>query len=232
MAKDKLDRIGESLRTLATPLSDLSSAPDNVRNHDNRSVDSIAASLNAYGQQKPIVALSNGTVIAGNGTLTAAKKLGWSHLAVARFKGSKDEAKAFAIADNRTADLSDFNQDALADALAYLEGVPGISLDDMGYTDREFMALVGDLEGEAEKASADVSSGKGSDTDYEEGDFEDEDDGADAPASHVRMVQLFLNESNHPGFVEDCQALSGKYGTANVTDTVLRAIETAVKHDL
>ena len=42
--------------------------PNNARKHSKRNLDAIAASLEKFGQRKPIV-IHNGVVIAGNGTL-------------------------------------------------------------------------------------------------------------------------------------------------------------------
>ena len=42
--------------------------------------------------------------------------------------------------------------------------------------------------------------------------------------SGVRMVQLFLDESNIVDFQNACTALAEAYGTKNITDTVLEAV--------
>ena len=54
--------------------------PANVRGHSGRNLEAIAASLRAFGQQRPIVVDRDGVVIAGNGTLLAARQLGWTHI--------------------------------------------------------------------------------------------------------------------------------------------------------
>jgi hypothetical protein len=45
-----------------------------------------------------------------------------------------------------------------------------------------------------------------------------------APASGVRMVQLFLDDTNIEQFQADCRALSEAYGTGNITDTILEVV--------
>ena len=53
-------------------------------------------------------------VIAGNHTLAAAKGLGWERIAAADASDlSEEEAAAYALADNRTSDLSDYDRNAL-----------------------------------------------------------------------------------------------------------------------
>jgi len=83
--------IAPDLAPLARPITSLHEDPQNARKHDKRNLEAIAKSLAEFGQRKPIVALHDGTVIAGNGTLAAARSLGWQEIAVATFE---DEAKA------------------------------------------------------------------------------------------------------------------------------------------
>jgi ParB-like chromosome segregation protein Spo0J len=49
-------------------LSDLTTDPENARKHDKRNLDAIAASLEKFGQRKPIVVMPTGVILAGNGT--------------------------------------------------------------------------------------------------------------------------------------------------------------------
>jgi hypothetical protein len=96
--------------------------PDNARRHDDINLAAIEASLKRFGQQKPIVINKDGVVLAGNGTLMAAKKLDWQEIAVvvAPAEWTEEEAKAFAIADNRTNDLSGWNNEQLLDVMSEL----------------------------------------------------------------------------------------------------------------
>lgn len=102
----EFDHIAEGLRGLATPIEALHEDPANART--GHAVEKIAASLRQYGQRKPIVAnrAQGGKVEAGNGTLRAARQLGWSHLAVVWVDDDAATAAAFGIADNRTGELS------------------------------------------------------------------------------------------------------------------------------
>lgn len=95
--------------------------PANVRKHDEKNLAAIKASLNRFGQQKPIVVDASGVVRAGNGTLAAAKALGWKEIRIVRSSLAGSEATAYAIADNRTAELAEWDDDALAQTLAALQ---------------------------------------------------------------------------------------------------------------
>lgn len=81
----------------------------NVRRHSERNIDAIKASLQRWGQQKPIVIDAKNVIRAGNGTFKAAKALGWEKLDCVRSELSGSEMAAFAIADNRTAELADWS---------------------------------------------------------------------------------------------------------------------------
>ena len=82
-----LDHINEGLRSLARPIEWFKFDARNARVHPDKNIKAIAHSLKQFGQQKPIVALNDGTVIAGNGTLWAAQKtLDWTHLAAVVFQ--------------------------------------------------------------------------------------------------------------------------------------------------
>lgn len=92
--------------------------PANARLHDARNLAAIKASLEAFGQRKPIV-VAGGVVVAGNGTLEAARALGWESIAtVSADDLDETQRTAFAIADNRTAELADWDAAKLAEALA------------------------------------------------------------------------------------------------------------------
>ena len=95
--------------------------PANVRKHDEKNLAAIKASLNRFGQQKPIVVDASGVVRAGNGTLAAAKALGWKDIRIVRSSLAGSEATAYAIADNRSAELAEWDDDALTQTLAALQ---------------------------------------------------------------------------------------------------------------
>lgn len=99
------------------------------------------ASLRRFGQQKPIVVDANGIIRAGNGTYEAARRLGWTEIAVTRTGLAGSEATAYAIADNRTAELAAWDEVGLAETLRSLQS-EGIDLGDVGYTDDEVDELI------------------------------------------------------------------------------------------
>jgi ParB-like chromosome segregation protein Spo0J len=134
----------------SVPTSDLHIDPANARRHSDRNLDAIMSSLMRFGQQKPIVIDANNVVRAGNGTLTAAKALGWAHIDVVRSDLIGVEATAFAIADNRTAELAEWDLDILAAALK------DPLIGDLGFDDKEIRRVLGQLK-KSRPATADAA---------------------------------------------------------------------------
>lgn len=104
----------------SVPVSELSPDPSNARKHDEKNLKAIKGSLKKFGQQKPIVVNKKNVVIAGNGTLEAAIALGWQKINVVYSELVGSDATAFALADNRTTDLSIWDEDALGKTLQAL----------------------------------------------------------------------------------------------------------------
>lgn len=109
------------MRTERVPIDSVQFDPANVRRHGEKNLATIKASLARFGQQKPLVVDADGVVRAGNGTLAAAKALGWKEVTIVRTDLKGAEATAYAIADNRTAELAEWDDDALAQTLAALQ---------------------------------------------------------------------------------------------------------------
>lgn len=120
------------MKLTTTKITELSLDPSNVRKHGRKNLDAIKASLRKFGQQKPIVVDAKGIVLAGNGTLAAAQELGWTEIDIIRTQLEGVEATMFAIADNRTAELAEW-EDSLNDVLKSLQD-EGIDLIDLGYS--------------------------------------------------------------------------------------------------
>jgi len=137
------------------PIESVAVDAANVRLHPSTSLDAIGASLRRFGQQKPIVVDEHGVVRAGNGTLVAARQLGWSHIEIVRTTLRGIEAAAYSIADNRTTDLSSFDEPALAQLLEQLRAEDG-GLDGVGYSPADLDALLDELQRAAGEGDRDL----------------------------------------------------------------------------
>lgn len=119
------------------PLSSLQQYHRNARTGD---VAAIADSLSTLGQFKPVVANKGthtgrpGEVLAGNHTVQAAGTLGWEEVEVAWVDVDEDTAAKIVLADNRTSDLSSYDNDALASLLGSVEDFSGTGFTANDYT--------------------------------------------------------------------------------------------------
>ncbi len=98
-------------------ISSLVEDPANARMHSAKNLAAIKGSLAKFGLQKPIVVGKNNVVIAGNGTLAAAKELGWQSIDIVRTDLDGIDAVGFALADNRTSELGEWDDEILGKTL-------------------------------------------------------------------------------------------------------------------
>jgi ParB-like chromosome segregation protein Spo0J len=118
--------------------------PANVRRHPTRNLAAIKGSLLRFGQQRPIVVDNRGIVLAGNGTLAAARGLGWTTIQIVRTTLTGSDATAFSIADNRTSETSEWDQAGLADILAALRAEDDELVAASGFSPEELAELLGE----------------------------------------------------------------------------------------
>ena len=123
-------------------IDELDCDPANVRAHDSKNLDAIKSSLRRFGQQKPIVVNEKGIVIAGNGTLTAARALGWDSINIVKTVLEGSEATAYAIADNRTGELAEWDKGALAKQLSALQIEDEALVEAAGFSDEEITKIL------------------------------------------------------------------------------------------
>lgn len=127
------------MKIIKLSVSDLSNDPANARKHNDRNIEAIIASLRRFGQQKPIVIDKSNVVRAGNGTLEAAKRLGWDKIDCVVTNLESSDATAYAIADNRTSELAEWDNEILAAELESLQS-DGL-LEAAGFTDEELQKI-------------------------------------------------------------------------------------------
>jgi len=130
------DRIAPSLKSLVVKIDSLTPDPNNAKKHPEKSIRAIMLSFALFGQRRPLAATKDGIVIAGNGSLEAAKALGWTKIAAARDDDlSEAELAAYGMADNRSAEHGrwDFEQVAKLEQMVSKAGLEmvGWSLDEL-----------------------------------------------------------------------------------------------------
>jgi ParB family chromosome partitioning protein len=135
--------IAEQLRPLAVPIGSVNLDPANARRHPERNLATIRASLERWGQRLPIVVQREGMVVrAGNGRVEAMRAMGWTHVAALIVDESAVEATAFAIADNRSAELAEWDDQALA---TMLQGLPSELRLGAGFSENDLSELLRSL---------------------------------------------------------------------------------------
>jgi DNA modification methylase len=131
----------------AVPIDSLSPDPANARKHGARNLETVIASFRRFGQQIPLVVDKSNVVRVGNARLEAAKQLGWDTIQIVRTDLTSSEAIAYAIADNRTAELAEWDDDVLAAQLNGLLAEDEELLASAGFTDEELEELLGGIDG-------------------------------------------------------------------------------------
>lgn len=128
-----------ALEPLAVELESLALLEGNPRKGD---VQAVAKSLARFGQRKPIVVrASDRQIIAGNHTWQAARSLGWTHIAAALVDDDTATSQAFALADNRTAELGSYDDDLLLELIRSVGTIDPDLLADTGWDEATVKAL-------------------------------------------------------------------------------------------
>lgn len=115
--------------------------PANTNTHPPKSIQAIRGSLRRFGQTKPLVLRPDMTIIAGSGTFLAALEEGWSEVWVTQSGLDGVEATAYGIADNRAAELSQRDDDAIEKIMREM-AAENHSLDGMGFDDVDLASLL------------------------------------------------------------------------------------------
>ena len=112
----------DPLKSFLVPVEDINLDPANARLHGERNLEAVKSSLTTLGQHVPIVVQKEGMVVrVGNARLTAARDLGWSHIAAVIIDESNVEGIARAIADNRSSEMSHWDFGVLEEMLKALD---------------------------------------------------------------------------------------------------------------
>lgn len=124
-------------------INEVTEHPRNVRIHTKKNLQALKTSLSQFGQLKPIIVQkSTMYVVAGNGTLQAAKALGWTQIECNIWDIDDNRANAFAILDNKTTDLSNWDEKGLIELLQQLDTEQINMLDLTGFQTQDLQAML------------------------------------------------------------------------------------------
>lgn len=103
-----------SLKVELRPLKALKEAPRNARRHSEKQISQIASSIRQFGFTNPILLDGEGVIVAGHGRYSAAKMLGMEDVPVIPIVDlTQAELRAYALADNRIAQNSGWDEEVL-----------------------------------------------------------------------------------------------------------------------
>ena len=140
--KPDLSYIAPGLHPMVVAIDTVAEDPNNARLHGELNTEAIKRSLATFGQRIPLVVReSTMQVSAGNGRLKAMHELGWKHVAVLKCDDDEITARAFALADNRTGELAEWDYLTLNEQLSALEGL--VDVENLGFTIADMTELAG-----------------------------------------------------------------------------------------
>jgi DNA modification methylase len=123
------------------PLADIKPYENNPRLNED-AVDAVAASLREFGFRQPIVVDTDGVIVCGHTRWKAAQKLGLAKVPVHVAKDlTPAQIKAYRIADNKSAELAEWNYDLLPIELDQLRGMD-FDLSLLGFDEDELAKLL------------------------------------------------------------------------------------------
>lgn len=125
------------LEPLLVPIGSIKPHPENYKEHPEDQLDSLNASLLAFGWTKPICANPEGFIVAGHGMYLEALRKGYTHVPVEPVPFDKNQSRAYIVADNETARRAKTNQDKLIPLLANISEIPDFDISATGFSKEE-----------------------------------------------------------------------------------------------
>ena len=127
-------------------VADLVPYARNARQHPPEQIDQIAASMERFGFTIPMLVAEDGTIIAGHGRLMAAAQLGLAEVPVMVARGwSEEDRRLYTLADNRLAEIAEWDPEMLRLELGELRedfGIEDMSL--IGFSAEDLAEILPD----------------------------------------------------------------------------------------
>lgn len=120
----------ENLQIEYLPINKLKPYPNNPRNNTD-AIEAVANSIKEFGFKSPIILDKDNIIVCGHTRYEASKRLRLKEVPVIYADDLTDEqVKAFRLADNKTAELSDWDFDTLDDEI---NSITDINMSDFGF---------------------------------------------------------------------------------------------------
>lgn len=182
-------------------------------------INALAESLEANGQYRPIVVhAATNQILAGNHLWKAAQKLGWSHIDAIFVDVSDEQAKKIVAADNRLADLGEYDEKKLFDLLG------DIDLAGTGYVPADIDDLMALLE---EQDSSPAWETAPKDAHYENTQLRPTlaDRASHYAERTIRLLMCEYPNDQYVWIIERLSELRQEYKVDNNAEAILKAIE-------
>ena len=123
--------VNSSIEITMRKIEELTPYENNPRNND-MAVDAVAESIKQFGFKNPVIIDKDGVIVAGHTRYKAAKKLGITDIPCISVNDLSDEQiKAFRLADNKTAELAEWDEDLLGKEMS---GIINIDMSQFGFS--------------------------------------------------------------------------------------------------
>lgn len=125
------EAVNSSIEITMRKIEELTPYENNPRNND-MAVDAVAESIKQFGFKNPVIIDKDGVIVAGHTRYKAAKKLGITDIPCISANDLSDEQiKAFRLADNKTAELAEWDEDLLGKEMS---GIINIDMSQFGFS--------------------------------------------------------------------------------------------------
>ena len=137
ITKDQIEHVG---------IDTITPYEKNARDND-KAVDAVAESIEQFGFRSPIIVDEDGVIIAGHTRLKAAQKLGLTTVPIVRaVELTKQQARAYRLADNKVGEIATWDKDLLAEELSALDDE--FHMHDFGFDENDMLGAFDDKEAE------------------------------------------------------------------------------------
>lgn len=128
-----------------TPITAIRPYDRNPRIIPQAAVDAVAKSIQAFGFRSPIIVDRDGVILAGHTRYKAAQQLGLAEVPVVwQTDITEIQARGYRIADNKVAEISAWDRDALDAEVRELADLGDTDLDALGLADWELERILAD----------------------------------------------------------------------------------------
>lgn len=123
--------MNSSIEIVMRKIGELKPYENNPR-HNDMAVDAVAASIQQFGFKNPVIIDKDGVIVAGHTRYKAAKKQGITDIpCISADDLSDEQIKAFRLADNKTAELAEWDEDLLGKEM---QGIINIDMSQFGFS--------------------------------------------------------------------------------------------------